>query len=410
MPFCCLGFYHHDLFSGCSKAPTPDSPNVETDKTPVVETMPVDNIVVRDTEQERKRQIKQTTEEKRKMPPTAGTVAALRADAIERNPRQKQRIDNLIKKRYRATQNQSYSIVVITDGSTFTAKDMKETDEGYTMQAAMNAKRTVFSPKLLKKSEVASIETECGDKAMWLRVKRARPPATAMDSYRHDRMITLIFDYFLEEFPDSEYAENVSAIRDMWVNEKKQLDDVWIKVKGKWYGPDEIPPKTLPKSSQQTIAAVKNRIVNGQYFEAATLYGDIKIPPGFKKEQKAVEGIRRQIEEGLDHQLNQYVRSVNKEKADAKSKYERELVKISTWRRSKKSTVWNRRAESEYRYQQRLAGLRYEAEMQLQARQNTARNKARNEYEKIAREADYKLSEKKDEVQRARTAISVSSL
>jgi hypothetical protein len=376
----------------------------------------VDATVAKDTEQkpekqvEHKKVVEDETEVEDRKTLVEGSVAAIRADQQERDSQQKERIDRLIKKRYRVTGKNPYSVITLKDGSTVTAKDVTKQNDSYAMQTVMNEDRTVFASKEFSKPEVASIEPESGDEIMWLRVKQSRVPANAMDGYQHGRMIALIFDYFLDEYPDSEHASKVIEMRETWVQEKTKLDNTWMKVDRKWYGPDDIPAKRFPKSSRRAIAALRKSMANGQYLKAASLYGKIQIPPEFDKERQAVIAMRSKIEEGLEHYLNESAKTAVGEREHALKTYEKELAKFKTWKPKKQNSTRSLLSETKSEYQVRLKELQKESKGELKVTQGSARRLAYTRFNEAKKESHLKHAEAKRDVQRAHRALDKSSL
>ena len=389
-------------FCGCSKAPEPDLSAVIEEETPAEETVPEE-----DSAQEEQVKVE---EQPPPPPPAEGTVAAIRANAKERDSRQKKRIDSHITKRYVGTEETSYDVVTLTDGSTVMAMDVTEQDDTYTMKATLNAERTAFATETLKKSEVASIEPESGDEAMWLKVKGVRPPATASDGYYHDRMIALVFDYFLDQYPESEHTSKVRDIREMWVDEKTKLDDMRMKVKGEWYGPDEVPPKIFPRSTRQALAFAQTNLNKGRYFEAAKLCSQIRIPDGFDSHQEAFKVLCDRVHEGFKEYLRKEKAHIDGQRQDASEKYDRELAKINSMRAHRARTLRNTRAESEWQQKYRISVLEKKAQANRKKRQSTARQKALAKYNTAIGKADQKYARVKAKVNQAVTDMRKASL
>ena len=405
------------LFFGCSKA-SDQIPSARTGETvPPEDTTPADSAIEREKKPADERLAKGASRERlaeaekknanKKERAAKGSVAASRAMAPERSDSAKEKIDRNIKKKYWVSQKQSFTLVALNNGKSFAARNIKELNGAYTMQAASNPKRTVFETKHLKKSEITSMEPERGDEALWLKLKQARPPADAMDGYVHGRMIDLVFNRFLSEHPDSKYAEKVSAIRELWVDEKAKLDDSWIRAKGKWYSPSDMMPKFLPKTTRQDIENVKTLIANGRYLEAAILLGNVEIPsaPDFNTDRKAVRRMRDQILEYIGDTESEYQRHAKNEKAEARSKHQRQRTKIDHWKPKYKGLVWNKRTESAKQYRHRKRRMRVQADADLRARQKIARQKVDSEYEEALKKIDHKFEKRIEEAQRARDVL-----
>jgi len=398
------------LLSGCSKAPERNSPEATTETIPEEEATAVEVALVKvpEPEPELEAPLEPTKKKTKKKRPKKGTVAAIRAAEKERDPEEKERIDRLIKKRF-SVADQLYSVVTLKDGSTITAKDIKELDDTYTVQTAANESRTVFSTKELKKSEVENVEPESGSATMWLKIQDSRVPSTARDGFYHERMLALVFDYFLDEYSDSEHVSRVNEMRKTWVEEKTKLDDNWMKVEGEWYGPDDTLPTRLSADVRRDIEALRKSLAKADYLKASSFYRRMKIPPEFDKERRAVIAMRSTIEKGLDDQLAESQETAEMERENALKTYEKELAKISTWK-PKVNDDRNLLSETKSEYQIRAEETRRVALGKLKMKQASARNVARARFHDAKKQSHLKYSKEKSDVQRAHKLLDRSSL
>jgi len=256
--------------------------------------------------------------------PRKGSVGALRASAPKRSQPEKARIDRLIKKRFVPVTGNAFSTITLTDGSVVIAKDVREQDSSYILRAAQNEENTIFAIRTIEKSEVKSIVDEGGEATMWRKIKGLRLPKTSLDGYYHDRIITLVFDHFLSEYPNTQHTQKVRDMREAWVNEKTTLDGNWIKVKGEWYSPKEISPDFL-----FSIDRIEAKIADGHYLEAARLCSEMRIPHGFPADLEQFRATRDSIHDGLHDFLRSQKSSADKKRSALKVQYEMELARIS---------------------------------------------------------------------------------
>jgi len=336
--------------------------------------------------------------------PVDGTVAALRAVASERSHPEKKRIDQEIKKRFVVTGKYAFSTVALTNGSVVVARDVKEQNDLYTMRVAQNEKGTIFSVRTFKKSEIASVETKSGEDAMWLRLKDSRLPATALDGYYHERMLALAFDHFLEEFPESQHTSNVLDLREVWKNEKATLERNWIKVKGEWYGPNEMSPGIL-----FSMDSIETSIKNGRYFEAAQRCSKIRIPKGFNADKENLRAMRDHIQKRLEKYLQTQMTLADQKKSNAEKKYERQLAVIDSWKPGKLAFARNARAESSKEFERRKGLARSYKRGELRRKQLAARETASQEYDQTMTKINAQIDKIESKVLDAQNLLKTSS-
>ncbi|MBN1676457.1 MAG: hypothetical protein JXR37_35765 [Kiritimatiellae bacterium] len=270
--------------------------------------------------------------------------------------------------------------VHLNDGSVLTVAAMQQDEDkpDYYALRVPNSTYTIYATQLVPKSSVVKTEKEDPAEAEWRLIRTVTPGEESDEPLYYEKAMELVFDAFLAKYPDSARRPEVEQLRATWDAELKRVADGHIKIKGRWYAPDEKRPEQMSPQTRYLLRLVHQQVANGQHEQAILAGANVKIPEGYEQEERqfAINVLNALGAWGANCQKQ--VEDLNAKRQEIEKRYEnqeqdrlasygppRKQESEQFWQYSKRRRAWER--EMEAKIAPILEEIRKQKQEELQA-------------------------------------------